>query len=133
VGKLRGTCPAIEVTIFASKFIVVIMATPNSRTSKKRSATSQVGPKSKKIHLHKPERPIVGDEPKKIRRGRPVTLPQNEHATSSEDEDVEDDEGSESLDEDTDMHVDDRPAKDPNSQFSSTLVSTSQFMPMVQL
>jgi pumilio family protein 6 len=83
------------------------------RTSKKRVAPSQIGPKSKKVHSEKPQ--TKDAKPSVVKRGRPVTLPQTHHSDASSDEEGEDssEEGdAEPADEDEEML--DLPTKDPN-------------------
>lgn len=86
--------------------------TAGGKTSKKRAAFPQVGPKSKRLRSEKP--PIRDDKPSVVRRGRPVTLPQTHGSDTSSDEEVENSSkgDAESTDEDTEMP--DVPTKDPN-------------------
>ena len=97
------------------------MAAANSKTTKKRSAASQAGPKPKKIHLDKSEKSVVDNESKKVKRGRPVTLPRRDEHESSSDEGEE----SDSLDDEQDMQVDSPPVKDPNGPLFSFLLYIS--------
>ena len=82
------------------------------KTSKKRAAPSQIGPKSKKIHSEKP--PTKDEKPSAVKRGRPVTLPQTHGSDASSDEEAENssEEGADLADGDEEML--DVPAKDPN-------------------
>lgn len=92
--------------------------------SKKRPAPSQAGPKQKKIHVEKPKKQIEEDSGKKVKRGRPVTLPQNsEPETSSEDEE-DNEEAAEASEGEDEMQIDDAPAKDPNGTLSIGFFST---------
>lgn len=82
------------------------------KTSKKRAAPSQIGPKPKRIHS---EGPLIKDKkPSVVKRGRPVTLPQTHDSDTSSDEKVENfsEEDAGSVDEDEEML--DVSAKDPN-------------------
>lgn len=88
------------------------MAT-GGRTSKKRVAPSQIGPKAKKIHSEKP--PTKNEKPGTVKRGRPVTLPHTNLDTSSDEEaeDLLEEVNAVSVDEDEEML--DVSTKDPNS------------------
>lgn len=82
------------------------------RTSKKRAAPSQIGPKAKKVHLEKPHK--KDEKSVAVKRSKPVTLLRTNGSDadsdggegSSEEEDIE------STNEDDEMT--DAPAKDPN-------------------
>ena len=84
-----------------------------SKTSKKRAAPSQIGPKSKKVHS---EKPLTKDEkPNAVKRGRPVTLPKPHSSETGSDEEAEnssEEEDAELSNEDEEML--DVPTKDPN-------------------
>lgn len=85
--------------------------------SKKRSAPTQAnGPKPKKLHVEKSKKQSEDDPAKKVKRGRPVTLPQEpvEPDTGSDDEEFEEVPGEPEVGDD--MEVDDPPPKDPNGQ-----------------
>ena len=85
------------------------------KTSKKRVAPSQAGPKPKKIHSEKPPPPTKNEKPGPVKRGRPVTLPQTHDSDTSFDEEAEnlsESVGAELTDEDDEML--DAPTKDPN-------------------
>ena len=90
-----------------------------SKTSKKRAAPSQIGPKSKKIHSEKP--PTKDEKPNAVKRGRPVTLPQTHGSDTSSDEEAENSSEDE-REEDAklmseDAEVLDVPTKDPNGGY----------------
>jgi len=81
------------------------------KTSKKRAAPSQIGPKPKRVHS---EGPLIKDKkPSVLKRGRPVTLPQTHDSDTSSDEKVENfsEEDVRSADEDEMLDVS---AKGPN-------------------
>ena len=83
------------------------------KTSKKRAAPSQIGPKSKKVHSEKP--PTKDEKPSAVKRSRPVTLPQTQGSDTSSDEKAEhssEEEDAGSVGEDEEML--DIPPKDPN-------------------
>jgi len=86
------------------------------KTSKKRAAPSQIGPKPKRIHS---EGPLTKDEKSSVvRRSRPVTLPQTHDSDASSDEKVEnfsEEEDARSADENEEMS--DVPVKDPNGGY----------------
>lgn len=86
--------------------------TAGGKTSKKRAAPSQIGPKPKKIHSEKP--PAKDEKPRVVKRSRPVTLPQTHDSDASSDEEVESSSG-EDADEDEEMP--DVPTKDPNGGY----------------
>ena len=83
------------------------------KTSKKRAAPLQIGPKPKKIHSEKQS--FKDEKPSVVKRSRPVTLLQTHDSGSSSDEEVKnfsDEEDAELADEDEEML--DVPTKDPN-------------------
>jgi len=83
------------------------------KTSKKRAAPSQIGPKTKKIHSEKP--PTKDEKPNAVKRGRPVTLPQTHSSDTSSDEEAENSsEGEDAEPADEDEEMPDVPTKDPN-------------------
>jgi len=76
------------------------------KTSKKRAAPSQIGPKPKRIHS---EGPLIKDKkPSVVKRSRPVTLPQTHDSDTSSDEKVE------NFSEEEDEKMLDVSAKGPN-------------------
>jgi hypothetical protein len=86
-----------------------------AKTSKKRAAPSQIGPRSKKIHSEKPA--TKDEKPSVVKRSRPVTLPQTHGSDTSSDEGGEN--SSEEDDgelEDEDEKMPDAPTKDPNGR-----------------
>lgn len=97
----------------------------SQKSSKKRPASSQVGPTPKKAHLAKPTK---GKEPAEKKRSRPVTLPIQAEDSASEDafEELEgdlDDLVSEEEVQGDEMDVDlsNAPPKDPNGLLLSFL------------
>lgn len=83
------------------------------KTSKKRAAPLQIGPKTKKIHSENPQ--TKDEKSSAVKRGRPVTLPQTRDSDTSSDEEFKSssEEGDVELaDEDEEML--DAPTKDPN-------------------
>lgn len=83
------------------------------KTSKKRAAPSQIGPKPKRVHSEKP--PTKDEKPNPVKRGRPVTLPQTHSSDTSSDEEAE----NSSEEEDAGLASEDEemldiPTKDPN-------------------
>lgn len=96
----------------------------STKTSRKRPAPSQAGPKTKKAHVEKSSHLTAADKGKK--RSQPVTVAiKDDSASSSEGED-EDDAQLLEDDEDDEEHMDDgddetaaAPAKDPNASRES--------------
>ncbi|GBE84550.1 ARM repeat-containing protein [Sparassis latifolia] len=90
------------------------------KTSRKRPAPSQTGPKLKKAHIENAQKPPAATDKGK-KRSRPVTLPLQEADTSSEESegeaDFEDDEVFDAENEDEMEIVDEAtaPVKDPNA------------------
>jgi pumilio homology domain family member 6 len=99
------------------------------KSSKKRPATTQSGPISKKVHLDKSAKEKdIGAEKK---RSRPITLPVQEENSESEDifdelDGGEDDVGLDAtLDADgMDVHSSNAPPKDPNGMFVGFFYAT---------
>jgi len=90
--------------------------TAGDKTSKKRAAPSQIGPKPKKAHSEK--LPTTKDEkPSAAKRGRPVTVSQTHNSDTSSDEEVDnssEEEDAEPTDEDEEMLG--VQTKDPNGE-----------------
>jgi len=96
-------------------FLIFHSMAAGGKTSKKRAAPSQIGPKLKKVHSEKP--PTKDEKPNAVKRGRPVTLPQTHGFEASSDEEAENsseegEEDAELVNEDEEML--DVPTKDPN-------------------
>ena len=86
--------------------------TSGGRTSKKRAAPSQIGPRPKKALSEKPR--ARDEKPAAVKRGKPVTLlgTLDSDTGSDEGEDPSEEGDAESTDEDEEML--DAPTKDPN-------------------
>jgi len=86
--------------------------TAGGKTSKKRAAHLQIGPKKKKINSEKSS--IQDEKPSVVKRGRPVTLPKTHDSDTSSDEEVENSSEEDAEIADDDEQMPDVPTKDPN-------------------
>ena len=98
--------------------------TSGGKTSSKRAAPSQMGPRSKKAHSEKPH--TKDEKPSPVKRSKPVTLlgTNDSDISSEEDEDSSEGENAELMDEDDEML--DVTMRDPNGGWHRIYLSETE-------